>query len=87
MISTDSGTTIIATSVTRQLRRKPNTTSAAKTSPIRIASSTALIEERTSCGLVVPFVQLDRFRLGLHERREALLDRLAARLSESALSC
>ena len=48
MISTDSGTTIIATSVTRQLRRTPRITSAAKTSPITIASSTALIEERTS---------------------------------------
>ena len=49
VISTDSGTTIIATSVTRQLRRNASSTSAANTSPMRIASSSAEIEELTSC--------------------------------------
>ena len=48
VISTDSGTTVIATSMTRQFRKYARMTSAAKPSPIAIASSTAAIEERTS---------------------------------------
>ncbi len=48
VIVTDSGTAMIATRVTRQLRRKARITSAANARPIRIASSTAPIEERTS---------------------------------------
>ncbi len=86
VISTDSGTTIIATSVTRQLRRNASITSAANTSPIRIASSSAAIEERTSS--VWSYHLYSSIEPGwVFMKASSRCCTSLARLSESALSC
>ncbi len=86
VVSTDSGTMVIATSATRQLRRKAHTTSAAKTNPIRIASSTAPIEERTSSVWSYHLNSCIDFGCVFMKPSNAASTALA-RLSESALSC